>query len=188
MMKRSCIPVLILFLLVSVVAFGQQQTQTTSLPAGFRGDFLRQMDEVQTKMSSLGDAIPADKYAWRPEPGVRSISEVYVHVAMGNFLIPQFVGIQPPAGITPDMEKTVTDRAKALQLVQQSFDHVKKGVLAMSDKDLEKPASFYGDKTTVRDVLFRLANHMHEHLGQLIAYARMNKIVPPWSAPTEHQP
>ncbi len=189
-MNRRWILVVLALSLVASVALAQQQQQqqtTQPLPKGFRGILLTDLEDVQKKMMSLGEAIPEAKYSWRPETGVRSVSEVYVHVATSNFLIPQFAGIQPPPGITSDMEKTITDRAKSLQLLQKSFDHIRKGVEAMPDTDLEKPANFYGEKTTVEGVLFTTIAHVHEHLGQLIAYARMNNIAPPWSTREEKQ-
>jgi len=180
---KKCLLVLLLSLFASVAA---AQTQSApAYPPGIRGDFLRQLDEVEKKMVDLAQAIPAEKFAWRPGDGVRSISEVYVHVAIGNFLMPQFIGIQPPPGIGPELEQSVTEKAKIVPLLQQSFQHVRKAVQSLPDSRLTASASFFGEQTNVGDVLFRMANHQHEHLGQMIAYARVNSIVPPWSATTK---
>src|SRR5712692_4289491 len=148
---------------------------------GFRAEFLRDLSDVEKKIEDLAAAMPADKYSWRPAPGVRSISEVYVHIAGANYLFASFVGVKPPAGISRDMEKTVTEKAKVLEVMKQSFDHARQTVQGLSDEDMSKPVKMFGRDTTYGGVLFTMANHMHEHLGQSIAYARNNGVVPPWS-------
>ena len=69
--------------------------------SGFRADFLAQLDDVSKKILDLAGAVPADKYSWRPEKGVRSISEVYMHIVVANYFLPSFMGVQPPAGHRP---------------------------------------------------------------------------------------
>lgn len=165
-------------------ALPAQTTQPTAT-SEFLGEFLYQLDEIEKKLVSLAEAIPAEKYSWRPEEGVRSISEVCMHVAGANFLLPRFIGVDPPGGLPPDMEKTVTDKARVIEVLKQSFAHIRQAVLKLSNSDLEKRVKYYGRETTVRDVLFSIANHCHEHLGQLIAYARTNGVVPPWTASAE---
>ena len=150
-------------------------------PAGFRGDVLRQVNDVEKKLTALAEAFPAEKFSWRPGAGVRSVSEVFMHVAGGNYLLIGLTGVKPPAGLSPDMEKTVTEKAKVIEFMKQSFEHVRKAVNGATDADLEKPAKFFGRPSTVREIYFVASNHFHEHLGQAIAYARMNGIVPPWS-------
>ena len=156
------------------------QTSPAS-PSGFRGDF-RQLNDVENKVTSLAQAVPAEKYLWRPGQGVRSVSEVFVHIAGGNYFLLTFAGVKPPAGLARDMEKTVTEKAKVADVLKQSFDHVRQAATSMSDADLDKPTKFFGRTVSTREVLFIMANHMHEHLGQSIAYARVNGVVPPWSA------
>ena len=154
--------------------------------SGFRDQFLNQLKDVESKIVGLADAMPQEKYAWRPADGVRSISEVYVHIAGANYFLPSFIGVKPPAGLTRDMEKTVTEKAKVIEVLKASFAHVREAVANLSDADLEKPAKFFGQATTTQGVLFTMANHMHEHLGQSIAYARTNGVVPPWSKKGEN--
>ncbi|MGH9667165.1 MAG: DinB family protein [Bryobacteraceae bacterium] len=149
---------------------------------GFRADFLRQLTDVQKKFTSLAEAMPQDKYGWRPGEGVRSVSEVYTHIAGANYFLLSFAGVKPPAGLERNMEKTVTQKAKVVEEINKSFEYVRHAVLNMSDADLEKPAKLFGRGTNVEEVYFVMANHMHEHLGQSIAYARTNGVVPPWSA------
>lgn len=159
------------------VALAQDAPQT-----GFRADFLRQLADVQKKVTSLAEAMPQDKYGWRPGEGVRSVSEVYMHIAGANYFLLSLAGVKPPAGLDRNMEKTVTQKAKVIDELNKSFDYVRHAVTNMSDADLEKPAKLFGRSTNVEEVIFVMANHMHEHLGQSIAYARTNGVVPPWSA------
>jgi uncharacterized damage-inducible protein DinB len=133
--------------------------------------------------------MPQEKYSWRPAPGIRSVSEVYVHVAGGNFLLPSFMGVKVPEGITRDMEKTVTDKVKVIDTMKKSFDHVKSVAANMTDADLDKKVKIFGGReVTERALLVVILNHMHEHLGQSIAYARMNGVAPPWSEGGEAAP
>ena len=147
---------------------------------GFRGLFLKQLDDVQSKIVSLAEAVPQEKYTWRPAEGVRSISEVYTHIASANYFLPNFIGIKPPATFSPAITKE-TDKAKVIDALKGSFEHLRQVALNLSDADLEKPVKLFGQDTTYEGVLFLIANHMHEHLGQSIAYARTNGVTPPWS-------
>jgi uncharacterized damage-inducible protein DinB len=153
--------------------------------ADMRTMFLAQLADVEKKVNGLAQAMPADKYSWRPAAGVRSVSEVFVHIAGANFMFPSFAGVKPPAGIARDMEKTVTEKAKVQEVVRQSFEHARKAAEGLSDADLAREIKLFGQPNTVAGMLFVMANHMHEHLGQSIAYARTNGVVPPWSAGKE---
>jgi uncharacterized damage-inducible protein DinB len=169
-------------LLAMGLALGATAIQAADpAPSGMRAQFLSQLADVEKKMNTLAVAMPAEKYSWRPAPGVRSISEVYVHIAGANYLFASFVGAKTPAGISRDMEKTVTEKSKVLDVLKQSFEHARQAVLSLSDEDMPKPVKMFGRDTTYGGVLFTMANHMHEHLGQSIAYARNNGVVPPWS-------
>jgi uncharacterized damage-inducible protein DinB len=147
-----------------------------------RALFLNQLADVENKMNSLAQAVPADKYSWRPAPGVRSISEVFTHVAGANYMFPGMAGVKPPEGIDRNMEKTVTEKSKVQEALKQSFEHARKAVQGLSDADMTKEIKFFGRPMTEDALFFAMANHMHEHLGQAIAYVRMNGVVPPWSA------
>ena len=150
--------------------------------AGMREMFLQQLADVEKKVNSLAQAVPAEKYSWRPGPGVRSISEVFTHIAGANYMFPGMAGVKIPEGIDRNMEKTVTEKSKVQAAVKQSFEHARKAVEGLSDTDMAKEIKFFGRPMTVEALIFTMANHMHEHLGQSIAYARVNGIVPPWSA------
>jgi len=149
--------------------------------AGYRAEYLTALEDVRGKLVDLAQAMPAEKYGWRPGEGVRSVAEVYTHVASGNYFIPAFIGVQAPAAVSRDLEKE-TDKGKVIAALKSSIDHVRGIVLATADADLEKKVKLFGHDASEREVLSLLMNHMHEHLGQSIAYARMNGVVPPWTA------
>ncbi|REJ78014.1 MAG: DinB family protein [Acidobacteria bacterium] len=159
-------------------AVGQGAEKSDS-PGGVRGEILGEVDALEKKYVGLADAIPADKYGWRPGEGVRSVSEVFVHVAVANYRLPYFIGTPPPDALPA--EKDVTDKAEVMKHLKGSFEFVRKAVMNMSEDEIEKTSKMFGRDRTYREIGFFLAGHMHEHLGQLIAYSRMNGIVPPWS-------
>jgi uncharacterized damage-inducible protein DinB len=145
---------------------------------GFRAEFFANLDEVQEKLVDLANATPAEKFTWRPSGDVRSISEVYMHVAGGNYFLATFLGVPAPK-MNGDIEKEITTKAGVLAELRRSFEHLRNAVNSV--KDLEKAVKLFGNPTTNRGVLMTMLSHLHEHLGQSIAYARMNGIVPPWS-------
>ena len=150
--------------------------------AGFRAEYIAEVDSVGKKIVDLAEAIPADKYGWRPAEGVRSVSEVFMHIVGGNYFRPSFIGGKWPEGVTRDSEKTVKDKAKVVEMLKQSLGNAKEAGRMVSDADLDKKVKvFQGREMTERQLLMVLLNHLHEHLGQAIAYARSNGIVPPWS-------
>lgn len=152
-------------------------------PAGLKGDILLWVRDARDKLLQLAEATPEAKYAWRPAKGVRSIGDVYMHAAAANFGVPDLVGVKPPAGFKFETyEKSLTKRADIVAALKTSFAHMEQGLVGTPDAQLDKPADFFGTKTTVRGVFLRLLAHAHEHLGQSVAYARQNGIVPPWSA------
>lgn len=147
---------------------------------GFRADFVAGLAEVEEKTIDLAVSVPVDKWSWRPAKGVRSVSEVYAHVAGSNYFLATFVGKQPPADIPKDMEK-ITDKQRILAELRRSFEFLGTAIASESEADLDKPVKMLGTNTTRRGVYMTILNHLHEHLGQSIAYARMNGVVPPWS-------
>ena len=141
------------------------------------------MEDAETKLTKLAQAIPAEKYSWRPAKDVRSVSEVFLHVAGGNFGIPRRLGTDPPADFNPQgFDKSTADKTKVVDLLKRSFAHAKQAVTKLTDADIEKTGEWFGGrKATYREMMFFLAVHQHEHLGQSIAYARMIGITPPWT-------
>lgn len=149
-------------------------------PAGIQAELIAQLDDAATKLQQLGEAIPQDKLSWRPSAGVRSVGEVLAHVTAGNYFIVGFAGVKAPEG-APQRETVAADRAQAVEQLRRSFEHVRTAIRGMTNAELDKPATLFGQQTTNRGVLLLTVTHAHEHLGQLIAYARSNNVVPPWS-------
>ena len=148
-----------------------------------KAEILGQIDDAEKKLVALAEATPAEKYGWRPSDKVRSTGEVFLHVAGGNYFLSTLWGAKPPAGIDlRNIEKGGGDKAKVIDTLKQSFVYVRQAINSMSDADLTKTVKVFDHEGTVREVLLDVAGHAHEHLGQSIAYARMNGIVPPWSS------
>ena len=187
MMPRQYQPVLSILTLLLLFAVAPYGKAGGGPPAGFRAEFLGQVDYVQQQITDLEQAIPQEKFTWRPGEGVRSISEVYLHVAYANYLILKQAGYEPPTEAHFDMggqkwEAATTDKATIAEALKKSFDHVRATAIKITDTDLEKKVILFGNETTVRNALVTALSHLHEHLGQSIAYARMNGVVPPWTA------
>ena len=153
----------------------------TSRPS-FMAEFLRDLDQLEQKLVSLAEAFPAETYTWRPGEGVRSVSEVYLHISSTNFLLPTILGVQPPQPVDRDLEKKYTEKKKVIEILKASLAHVRRVAETTKEADLQRPVKLFGREAVAQDVFYLLASHMHEHLGQLIAYARINGVVPPWSA------
>jgi uncharacterized damage-inducible protein DinB len=171
---------MIRFIALLALALPLQSIASDAPKSGFRAEFLRDLDGVQRKIVDLAATVPADKYSWRPAPGVRSISEVYMHIAGGNYLLASFTGMKPAGHDTRSLEK-ITDKDRVLVELRKSFDHLRTAALNATDTDLDKSIKMFGNDTTERAAFLTALNHLHEHLGQSIAYARMNGVVPPWS-------
>ncbi len=150
-------------------------------------DLLLPFTSEQDEVISLAKAVPEEKYSWRPGPGVRSFREVFLHIAYGNRLLLTISG-----GAEPDeVNKLVAEQQKkevepltkeqVIQALTESFAAVKSALEGLRAQALAREANFFGTATTRRGVLTSLDVHIGEHLGQAIAYARMNGIVPPWS-------
>jgi uncharacterized damage-inducible protein DinB len=155
--------------------------QPAATVSGFKSDLLAQYDDAAKKIQDLAAAFPAEKYSWRPAAGVRSVSEVFVHVAAGNTLLPTFLGLPRPAGIDRDAEKKITDKSQVIDVLKTSIAHARSAIEHANEAALDRKVKFFGEEVTQRWILLQMATHIHEHLGQAIAYARMNGVAPPWS-------
>lgn len=152
-------------------------------PAGVKGEMLMWFKDAEGKLVQLAEATPEEKYAWRPAKDVRSTGEVFMHVVGANYGIPSFWGMKTPEGFNLNTyEKSLSKKADIVPALKASFAAMEEGFMATPDADMDKPAEFFGMKTTVRGGYLLLLSHAHEHLGQSIAYARSNGIVPPWTA------
>jgi uncharacterized damage-inducible protein DinB len=176
---------------VAVRAAGQVNPYKEGIPGvtGYRSEVLAEVMIQEDKFSRLAEAIPADKYTWRPSADVRSIAEVFLHVSAANYNLYKLVGTPPPAGFTANgFDKSTTDKAKVIATLKDSFAHAKAAIKAMPDADLEKSLDWFGGKNTERGILLFIVRHAAEHLGQSIAYARQVGIVPPWTEDAQKKP
>jgi uncharacterized damage-inducible protein DinB len=141
------------------------------------------LDQLQKKFVDLAQAIPQDKYTWRPEPGVRSIAEVFLHVAGANYGIPTMFGAAPYPGIDrKTFETSTTDKVAIIDQLNKSFAYAHAAIQKLTNANFADPQKKLGPDANTGDVVYLLVTHAHEHLGQSIAYARVNDIVPPWTA------
>lgn len=168
----------------SQVVRGQQK------PAGVVSDLLVDVAEVETKITSLAKALPESAWSWRPGVGVRSSAEVIAHIAADNYVMPASLGIAPPAATGIDarrfetaeaFEKRRRTREQAMTDLAASFAFLKQHMGGTSEAQLVESLNVFGRPSTRRATWIFAATHLHEHLGQLIAYARSNRVVPPWS-------
>lgn len=150
-------------------------------PKGFRGDALFMLADAEKKCNQLLEATPDEKMSWRPGAGVRSAGEVYLHIAGANYGVSQILGHKIPAGTGFAIEKKPMSKTETAAALKQSFGVVNGAITAASDADLAKAVKLFGMDMTHQGAYLILVSHAHEHLGQSIAYARMNGIVPPWS-------
>lgn len=190
-MKKSLLSVLALALLLGagVARAGTQAAQSTQsadkTPPSYdmRGQSLVDLDDLHKKFVSLANAVPQDKYTWRPAEGVRSIGEVFLHITAANYNIPTLMGTpKMPEYMAKDFDKSTTDKAKIIEQLNKSFDYVHSTIEKMTNADFAKPEKALGPDANDGDVVYIIVTHAHEHLGQSIAYARINGVVPPWTA------
>jgi uncharacterized damage-inducible protein DinB len=165
---------------------------------GFRGEFLWELEIAERQMMAMAEAIPAEKYDWRPGKNARSISEVFVHVAAGNFMLLEAVGAAAPVDLygkvpaqgqerfwglvrrNDELEKSIREKIPVTEVVRRSLQAVRDSVTQSDDAELDQLRYFFGEQTSVRRVYLRLLAHTHEHMGQMIAYIRINGMSPPW--------
>ncbi|HTJ87187.1 MAG TPA: DinB family protein [Terriglobales bacterium] len=141
------------------------------------------LERVQKKFVDLLDVVPADKLTWRPSPDSRSFAELFLHVAGERYGILALMGAEKPAGFNgKTFEKSTTDKAQIAAELNRTWEFAQKTINGMSNADFAKLMPKLGPQANAGDVVYILVADAHEHLGQAIAYARMNGIVPPWTA------
>jgi len=148
--------------------------------AGTRGALVADLAEIESKYLKLLDAMKG-KLDYRPGAGVRSAAEVFAHVAAGNYFVPTQFGVKPPAGVDMEALSKETDPDRLAANLKASFEHVRAALASLPESDLDKPTKLFGQDATIRRAQITVLTHMHEHLGQSIAYARASGVVPPWS-------
>ena len=184
MSKRIVVAAVVVALTLSAVA--RAQAPAAPAPAApapgatLKAEYLAEVADVEKKIRALAEAIPEEKYGWRPAPGVRSVGEVFGHITGGNYLLTRLAGAATPADVPKDVEN-LARKAEILAWLEKSFAHVHASVEAATPEQLAKEIDFFGQKTTGRGLYFKAYGHMSEHLGQAIAYARSIGVTPPWS-------
>jgi uncharacterized damage-inducible protein DinB len=170
---------------------------------GFRDEYLWEWGVPEHHLRAIVEAMPAERFGWRPADDARSVSEVLVHIAAGNFMLLDLVGVTEPlrpyAAVETrgperflavlvkihDMEKTVTGKAEAVAILNASLEAVRTAFTQATDAELDRVSEFFGEQTTVRRVYMRMLAHTHEHMGQLIAYTRTMGSKAPWVDPMD---
>ena len=171
-MKRLLLAVLCL----CASGFGQ------AIPEGIGEGYDGELKHASSQLIALAEAMPADKFGWRPAVGVRSVSEVYMHIAVANFFFLASVGKQKmPPEFDENTEKNVTAKADVISWLKRSLDASMAAHKSETTASLQRKVTFLKRNTTADAVYLRLIAHCNEHMGQSVAYARMNGVVPPWS-------
>lgn len=168
----------LLLVLVCLISSAVAQNIPVGVGQGYDGE----LTHVSSQLLALAEATPADKFVWRPAPGVRSTSEVYMHIAIANFYFLSVVGKQAmPTEIKAGFEKSVTAKADVISWLKRSLDAARDARAKETAKEMERKVEFLKQSSTADNVYLRLIIHCNEHMGQLIAYARMTGVAPPWS-------
>jgi uncharacterized damage-inducible protein DinB len=173
---------LLLILLLAATASAQKidAPRLDSLEGLWQG-FDGEWGHVSRQLIALAEAIPPEKYGWRPSPGVRSTSEVIMHIAIDNFWLLSVTGPPMPNDLTSnELEKSVTRKADVTKWLSRSLEAVKMARASLKPGDLGRKVKIEGRDATVDGMYLRIIIHANEHMGQLIAYARMNAVAPPW--------
>jgi len=168
------------FLLVVLMIAGQTLV-AQQIPEGIFQGYDGEWKHVSQQLIALAEATPAEKFAWRPAPGVRSTSEVYMHIVTANFYLLSFTGQKMPADMKEGMGKTVISKAEVIAWLKRSLEAVRTAHAAATPKDLERKVKTFAGEAPVDGVYLRIIVHANEHMGQLVGYARMTGVVPPWS-------
>ena len=172
-------------------------SSTATRIAGFRGEFLWELEIAERQIVAIAECIPAEQYDWGPVAQARSFSEVFVHVATGNFMVLDVIGVAAPADLyaqvpadgearfrglirrNDELVASLREKDAVVGLLKRSFQAVAQSFAKASEGELDRHLNFFGEETTMRRVYLRLLAHT-EHIGQMIAYLRFNGIAPPW--------
>lgn len=151
-----------------------------------QSELLADLAELSDKYLALAEATPESDYGWRPSEGIRSVSEAYMHVVVGNFgIVSRVLGSSPPEGADPawygEDAESITDKATVVEALGASFEYMAEMIESTSDEQMMEALDLFGRSLSVRGGLTFALSHCHEHLGQSIAYARSIGVVPPWS-------
>jgi hypothetical protein len=185
--KRLLLTVCCLLIALSTIANASGQSADasadhTSPSYDMKAQSLVDLERVQKKFVDLANAVPADKLTWRPSADSRSFAEVFLHVAGERYGILKLMGASAPDGFDPKtFEKSTTDRTRIVDELNKSWEFTKTTITGMTNADFAKLLPKLGPQANAGDVIYILVADAHEHLGQSVAYARANAIVPPWT-------
>lgn len=188
-MKRLILPLLLALAALSAGTIGavaENSTPKASDPTtpsyDMKAQSLLDLQTVQKKFVDLANALPADKLTWRPSADSRSFAEVFLHVAGERYQILALMGASAPEGFQAKaFEKRTTDKAQIIAELNRTWEFTQTTINRMSNADFRRPLPKLGPQANAGDVVYILVADAHEHLGQAVAYARENGIVPPWT-------
>jgi len=164
-----------------VLLIGNQPANGQQVSNNFKTQFSQHF-QYASRVLSLAEAMPAEKYEWRPEEGVSSVEEVYTHIARYNYYyLENSLDISAPDDVDVENIESITGKENVVEILERSIQHVKESIKSMDKSKLKEQTELYGRTVNGKAVLMQLITHMSEHVGQSIAYARMNGITPPWS-------
>jgi uncharacterized damage-inducible protein DinB len=146
-------------------------------PAGLQAAFAKDAGKLSDKFTGLA-RVMSGKYDWKPGEGVRSVADVFNLIVEENGLLAGVLSGAPTAAAEP---APITDPEKLQEALKTSYANLQKAIAGVADNDLQTPVKLFGRDMTKQAALFLILNDQHEHLGQSIAYARSNGVVPPWS-------
>jgi uncharacterized damage-inducible protein DinB len=169
------------FFVLLLLGFAARPVRAQSAPEGLWQGYDGEWRHVSSQLIALAEATPDERFSWRPAPGVRSTSEVYMHIVMANFYLLSVTGPKMPADLKEGMDRSVTSKAEVINWLKRSLDAVKQAHSGITPKDLQRKVHIMDRDATVDGMYLRIIVHANEHMGQLIAYARMTGVVPPWS-------
>ncbi len=180
--ERKTMQKLAIVVTLATALLGALATPSFAAHAGVKGEIMAHVSDLEEKLVGLAEAMPAEKFSWRPAEGIRSVSEVFMHIAGADYFILNMAGAPPPSDVDASgLEKNVTAKADVVTALKRSLAHTREAISKMSDADLNKDLKLFGRESSNQGALLAVVAHTSEHLGQLIAYARMNGVTPPWS-------
>jgi uncharacterized damage-inducible protein DinB len=158
----------------AALALGSQACRKNVDLGRIGAEIAKHLDYFERRVASLLPRIPEEKLGWRPALGVRSVREAALHIAAVNFLVARMAGEPPPPGIDPDaLERAPEDRARIVDLARRSFASLRAALEKAGDEGLDRAIDYHGKRIPLREAVLKTAMHASEHLGQLVAYARM---------------
>ncbi len=150
---------------------------TQAQPAGMQAAWVKDAETLSDKFTGLA-RVMSGKYDWKPGQGVRSVSDVFNLIVKENRLLAGVLSGTPNTGAKP---APITDPEKMQEALKASYANLQKAITGLYDSDLQTPVKLFGEDMTKQDAVMLILEDQHEHLGQSIAYARTNGVVPPWS-------